>query len=118
MLGKFDGLMQENERFQKLLCLPQLDFWQNTGRLDRPVDIMVSPTLQTSLKEALEGRGISYDVMIDDVQAVADSQMQRDVSLSAVSFDYTIYHTYAEVSIVPIDCTSHYYEPDLHLKNK
>ncbi|XP_033628137.1 carboxypeptidase B-like [Asterias rubens] len=75
----------------------KLDFWQNTGRLDRPVDVMVSPALQTFLKEALEVRGISYDVMIDDVQVVADSQMHRDVSISAASFDYTIYHTYAEI---------------------
>ena len=64
---------------------------------------MVSPALQTFLKEALEVRGISYDVMIDDVQAVADSQMHRDVSISAASFDYTIYHTYAEVSIVKVN---------------
>ena len=85
------------------MFLPQLDFWQNTGRLDRPVDVMVSPALQTFLKEALEVRGISYDVMIDDVQAVADSQMHRDVSISAASFDYTIYHTYAEVSIVKVN---------------
>ncbi|XP_038055621.1 carboxypeptidase B-like isoform X1 [Patiria miniata] len=75
----------------------KLDFWQNTGRLDRPVDIMVPPTVLSYLKETLTRRGLSYDVMIDDVQALADLQMKLDVSISAMAFNYNVYHTYDEI---------------------
>jgi len=81
----------------KDMLAEKVDFWQNTGRLDRPVDIMVSPATQPYLKGALARRGLSYDIMIDDVQVAAESQMKRDLSSNAVSFDYNVYHTYDEI---------------------
>ena len=77
----------------------QLDFWQDTGRLDRPVDVMVPPILQSYVKEALARRGLAHDVMIDNVQAAVESQKQRDVTVQAEAFDYNVYHTYDGVKL-------------------
>jgi len=46
----------------------QLDFWLGPRRLGHPVDVRVPfPSLQ-SLKAHLEANGLSYSVMIEDVQ--------------------------------------------------
>ncbi|XP_022096353.1 carboxypeptidase B-like [Acanthaster planci] len=84
----------------------KLDFWQNSGRLDRPVDVMVPPTALSYMKEALMSRGLSYDVMIADVQALSDSQIKHDVTTSAMSFNYNVYHTYDEIQQWVFDFTT------------
>ena len=61
---------------------------------------MVSPQYQEELKEILDAKHVPYHVMIEDVQALVDSQL-KGVD-TAADFDYTKYHTYAEVGFFPL----------------
>ena len=63
---------------------------------------MVAPQYQEELKEILDAKNVPYHVMIEDVQALVDSQL-KGVD-TAVDFDYTKYHTYAEVGFRSIFC--------------
>ncbi|KGL91666.1 Carboxypeptidase A1, partial [Charadrius vociferus] len=86
----------------------QLDFWLSPRGLGQPVDIRVPfPSLQP-LKAHLEANGISYSIMIEDVQVsggrgeVDDEQMEmlrsrRGLPLSTNTFDYATYHNLDEV---------------------
>merc|ERR1712106_615096 len=47
------------------------DFWTEV-RINAPVDIMVPPGKQAHLETDLELKGISYDIMIPDVQKLID----------------------------------------------
>nr|XP_009935877.1 PREDICTED: carboxypeptidase A1-like [Opisthocomus hoazin] len=80
-----------------------LDFWLGPRRLGHPVDVRVPfPSLQ-SLKAHLEANGLSYSVMIEDVQALVDQERmemlrgRRQLPLSTDAFDYTAYHDLDEI---------------------
>ncbi|NWH83114.1 CBPA1 Carboxypeptidase, partial [Piaya cayana] len=82
----------------------QLDFWLAPRALGYPVDVRVPfPSLQP-LKAHLEANGISYSIMIEDVQALVDHEkmeMARTsrsrLPLTTSTFDYSSYHTLDEV---------------------
>ncbi|NXS62149.1 CBPA1 Carboxypeptidase, partial [Brachypteracias leptosomus] len=82
----------------------QLDFWLEPHGLGQPVDVRVPfPSLQP-LKAHLEANGVSYSIMIEDVQALVDhEQMEmlrspRRLPLSTSTFDYSSYHTLDEIN--------------------
>lgn len=47
---------------------PEIDFWNKLRKVDKAVDIMVSPSYQKDFEEALAARGIEHSVMINDVE--------------------------------------------------
>ena len=55
---------------------PQIDVWQSSKLDSHPMDIMVSPQYQEELKEILDAKHVPYHVMIEDVQALVDSQLK------------------------------------------
>ncbi|NXS23150.1 CBPA1 Carboxypeptidase, partial [Mystacornis crossleyi] len=81
----------------------QLDFWLAPRGLGFPVDIRVPfPSVQP-VKAHLEASGVSYSVMIEDVQALVDEEQtemlrsSRQLPLDTNAFDYQAYHTLDEV---------------------
>ncbi|KAM6137052.1 carboxypeptidase A1-like [Pterocles gutturalis] len=91
--------VQELEDLEEL----QLDFWLSPRGIGYPVDVRVPfPSLQP-LKVHLEANGISYSIMIKDVQALVDDERMdmlrahRRSPLSTASFDYAAYHTLDEI---------------------
>ncbi|NXF13984.1 CBPA1 Carboxypeptidase, partial [Smithornis capensis] len=81
----------------------QLDFWLEPRGLGDPVDIRVPfPSLQP-LKAHLESSGVSYSIMIQDVQALLEEEQRemlrssRRLPLSTDTFNYEAYHTLDEV---------------------
>ncbi|NXT20706.1 CBPA1 Carboxypeptidase, partial [Syrrhaptes paradoxus] len=81
----------------------QLDFWLSPRGIGYPVDVRVPfPSLQ-SVKVHLEANGISYSIMIEDVQTLVDEERtdmlhaRRRALFSASTFDYAAYHTLAEI---------------------
>ncbi|XP_033123555.1 carboxypeptidase A2-like [Anneissia japonica] len=77
-----------------------VEFWQSTRVLARPVDIMVKPKHQYYVKALLKAAGLQYEIMMDDIQKVIDDQREkmdgRMSSSDVASFDYSVYHTYEE----------------------
>ncbi|XP_069720378.1 carboxypeptidase A1-like [Phaenicophaeus curvirostris] len=100
------GNDEELRKVQELQDLEelQLDFWLAPRTLGYPVDVRVPfPSLQP-LKAHLEANGISYSIMIEDVQALVDHEkmemLRRSRShlpLSTSTFDYSSYHTLDEI---------------------
>ncbi|KFP99805.1 Carboxypeptidase A1, partial [Leptosomus discolor] len=82
----------------------QLDFWLAPRGSGYPVDVRVPfPSLQP-LKAHLEANGISYSIMIEDVQALVDRERtemlrssRRRQPLSTSTFEYSAYHTLDEI---------------------
>ncbi|NXP55504.1 CBPA1 Carboxypeptidase, partial [Heliornis fulica] len=81
----------------------QLDFWLAPRGVGHPVDVRVPfPSLQP-VKAHLEANGISYSIMIKDVQALVDHERmemlrsRRQLPLSTNTFDYDTYHSLDEV---------------------
>jgi murein tripeptide amidase MpaA len=72
------------------------DFWTEV-RKDKPVDIMVPPTVQKSFTSQLTTRGVRHEVMIPNVQALIDlekAQAKLGVKSSADhDMSWTEYHT-------------------------
>ncbi|NWI52851.1 CBPA1 Carboxypeptidase, partial [Calyptomena viridis] len=96
---------EELHKVQELQDLEhlQLDFWLEPRGLWDPVDIRVPfPSLQP-VKAHLESGGVSYSVMIRDVQALLEEEQQqmlrssRQLPLSTDAFDYEAYHTLDEI---------------------
>ncbi|XP_071406225.1 carboxypeptidase A1-like [Pithys albifrons albifrons] len=94
--------LQELRELQGLEHL-QLDFWLAPRGLGDPVDIRVPfPSLQP-VKAHLEARGVSYSIMIEDVQALLDEEQRemlrssRRLPLSTTTFNYEAYHTLDEI---------------------
>ncbi|NXG81233.1 CBPA1 Carboxypeptidase, partial [Baryphthengus martii] len=80
----------------------QLDFWRHPSSLGGPSDLRVPfPSLQT-VKTFLESHGISYSIMIEDVQKLLDEEKKtmaksRRAARSISTFDFASYHTLDEV---------------------
>ncbi|NXU67643.1 CBPA1 Carboxypeptidase, partial [Horornis vulcanius] len=81
----------------------QLDFWLAPRELGLPVDIRVPfPSVQ-AVKAHLEASGVSYSIMIEDVQALLDEEQaemlrsSRQLPLNTNTFNYEAYHTIDEV---------------------
>uniref|UniRef100_A0A8B9EXW3 Peptidase M14 domain-containing protein n=1 Tax=Anser cygnoides TaxID=8845 RepID=A0A8B9EXW3_ANSCY len=80
----------------------QVDFWRDPTKPGRPSDLHVPfPSLQ-AVKIFLESHGISYSIMIEDVQQLLDEEkktmmLARGLERSASTFDFASYHTLDEV---------------------
>ena len=73
----------------------QLDFWVGPTHVNRPVDIMVSPTLIDDLTRTLRKRGVKFFNWIEDVQTRMDKEREDGASTNA--WGLTKYNTYEEV---------------------
>ncbi|XP_051468574.1 carboxypeptidase A1-like [Apus apus] len=96
---------EELQKVQELQDLEelQLDFWLSPRGLGHPVDVRVPfPSLQP-LKAHLEANGVSYSIMIEDVQDLLDEEQQemlrsrRGMPLSTDTFNYGTYHSLDEI---------------------
>uniref|UniRef100_A0A8B9TK48 Peptidase M14 domain-containing protein n=1 Tax=Anas platyrhynchos TaxID=8839 RepID=A0A8B9TK48_ANAPL len=86
-------------------CPHQLDFWRDPTKPGHPSDLRVPfPSLQ-AVKIFLESHGISYSIMIKDVQVREKKIMllSKEKERSASTFDFASYHTLDEVlcSVAP-----------------
>ncbi|XP_068257302.1 carboxypeptidase A1-like isoform X2 [Nyctibius grandis] len=94
---------EELQMVQELQELEDLQVLGAVTGVGHPVDVRVPfPSLQP-LKAHLEANGISYSIMIEDVQTlVDDEQMEmlrshRRLPFSTATFDYTSYHSLDEI---------------------
>ncbi|NXO62473.1 CBPA1 Carboxypeptidase, partial [Phainopepla nitens] len=97
-----DEELQKVQELQDLEHL-QLDFWLAPRGLGLPIDIRVPfPSLQ-AVKVHLEAAGVSYSIMIEDVQALLDEEQtemlrsSRQLALNTNTFNYEAYHTIDEI---------------------
>ncbi|XP_050747335.1 carboxypeptidase A1-like [Gymnogyps californianus] len=97
-----DEELQKVQELQDLEEL-QLDFWLEPRGPGYPVDVRVPfPSLQP-FKAHLEANGISYSIMIEDVQTLVDHERMemlrgpRQALVSTNAFDYAAYHTLDEI---------------------
>ncbi|XP_020039394.2 carboxypeptidase A1 [Castor canadensis] len=80
----------------------QLDFWRHPARPGIPIDVRVPfPSLQ-AVKIFLESHGISYEIMIKDVQLLLDEEQEQMATVqtraaSTDAFNYATYHTLEEI---------------------
>ncbi|XP_062054188.1 carboxypeptidase A1 [Lepus europaeus] len=80
----------------------QLDFWRGPARPGSPIDVRVPfPSIQ-AVKIFLEAHGISYEIMIEDVQTLLDEEQEqmfafRARATSTDTFNYATYHTLEEI---------------------
>eukprot|EP00075_Anas_platyrhynchos_P022272 XP_027311525.1 carboxypeptidase A1-like [Anas platyrhynchos] len=80
----------------------QLDFWRDPTKPGHPSDLRVPfPSLQ-AVKIFLESHGISYSIMIKDVQQLLDEEkkimlLSKEKERSASTFDFASYHTLDEI---------------------
>ncbi|XP_077999099.1 carboxypeptidase B-like [Glandiceps talaboti] len=113
---RFDGhqvlrIQPENEdeiqaikRLQQQYGESQVDFWKEPSDVLQPIDVMVSPDAADEIVDLFKGVEIRHNVMIDDVQALIDSQLQqrrrrrRECEEEDIAdFDYGVYHTYDQI---------------------
>ena len=52
---------------------PHLDFWTEIG-LNRPVDIMMTPFMRSSVPVQLESHGMKVSIMIEDVETLIEEE--------------------------------------------
>ncbi|NXQ35595.1 CBPA1 Carboxypeptidase, partial [Alaudala cheleensis] len=102
-------LPQSHEELQKVQELQelehlQLDFWLAPHGLGRPVDIRVPFRSLQAVKAHLNAQGISFSVMIEDVQALLDEEQRemlrssrQQLPLNTNTFNYQTYHTIDEI---------------------
>ncbi|XP_068526270.1 carboxypeptidase A1-like [Anas acuta] len=80
----------------------QLDFWRDPTKPGHPSDLRVPfPSLQ-AVKIFLESHGISYSIMIKDVQQLLDEEkkimlLSKEKERSTSTFDFASYHTLDEI---------------------
>ncbi|XP_030335622.1 carboxypeptidase A1-like [Strigops habroptila] len=80
----------------------QVDFWRHPGSPGHPADLRVPfPSLQ-AVKTLLESKGISYSIMIEDLQKLLDEEKKamaksRRTERSTSTFDFASYHTIDEI---------------------
>ncbi|XP_002741167.2 carboxypeptidase B-like [Saccoglossus kowalevskii] len=75
---------------------------QDSGKYDfwhYPNHVMTSPTHKQELVRSLELNDIDYDIWIEDVQQLIDnySPDTRTTTTAQDDYDYSVYHTYAEI---------------------
>ncbi|NXK81189.1 CBPA1 Carboxypeptidase, partial [Amazona guildingii] len=80
----------------------QVDFWRHPASPGHPSDLRVPfPSLQ-AVKTLLESNGISYSIMIQDLQKLLDEEKKamaksRRTERSTSTFDFASYHTIDEI---------------------
>ncbi|NXD71671.1 CBPA5 Carboxypeptidase, partial [Eolophus roseicapillus] len=80
----------------------QVDFWRHPASPSHPADVRVPfPSLQ-AVKTLLESNGISYSILIQDLQKLLDEEKKamaksRRTERSTSTFDFASYHTIDEV---------------------
>ncbi|POI33255.1 hypothetical protein CIB84_002992 [Bambusicola thoracicus] len=80
----------------------QIDFWRDPTKPGRPADLRVPFSRLQSVKVFLESHGISYNIMIEDVQQLLDEEkrtmmLSRRMERSANEFNFASYHTLEEI---------------------
>ncbi|XP_006120381.2 carboxypeptidase A1-like [Pelodiscus sinensis] len=90
--------VKELEELQDL----QLDFWQEPGSPEVPIDVRVPFASLQAVKAFLEFNRIRYSILIDDVQMLVDeeaTQMIRHhfMPQTLETFNYASYHTLEEI---------------------
>ncbi|KAM4874151.1 carboxypeptidase A1 [Thomomys bottae] len=80
----------------------QLDFWRDPTRPGTPIDVRVPFSSLQAVKIFLESHGISYTIMIEDVQSLLDKEKKQMSTLQARAqstdtFNYATYHTLEEI---------------------
>ncbi|XP_040584653.1 carboxypeptidase A1 [Mesocricetus auratus] len=80
----------------------KLDFWRDPVRPGLPIDVRVPFSSIQAVKVFLESQGISYDIMIEDVQSLLDEEQEQMSNfqaraLSTDTFNYATYHTLDEI---------------------
>lgn len=80
------------------------DFWQHPRSPLRAVDIMLTPNQMHKLDAVLSKHGMSHTAMIQDVGELMNQQQKsskrttENRALNSISdFDYTVYHSLADV---------------------
>ncbi|XP_038608796.1 carboxypeptidase A5-like isoform X1 [Tachyglossus aculeatus] len=91
-------VLKDLEHFKHL----QVDFWRSPLRPSLPVDMRVPFSSLQSVKAYLKSHGISYSIMIDDVQVLIDKEREamaasRRLERSSGNFDFSSYHTIEEI---------------------
>ncbi|XP_077593777.1 carboxypeptidase A1-like [Stigmatopora nigra] len=81
-----------------------LDFWKEANDVDINVDIRVPSESLEAVKLFLESNNIKFSVMIEDLQAILDEELEEmDASARLAmprntdNFDYSNYHTISEI---------------------
>jgi len=75
------------------------DFWTEI-RANRPVDIMVTPSMAGDLETLLTQQGVDWSLMIEDVQTIIDQQKPdstRTISDSKHAMTWDEYHTLEDI---------------------
>lgn len=80
----------------------QIDFWLDPTKPGRPADLRVPFSRLQAVKVFLESHGISYNIMIEDVQQLLDEEkrtmmLSRRMERSANEFNFASYHTLEEI---------------------
>ncbi|XP_051857008.1 carboxypeptidase A5-like [Antechinus flavipes] len=80
----------------------KVDFWHAPARSSLPVDMRVPFSNLNAVKNYLNSSGISYTIMIKDIQALLDEEKKgmsssRRLERSTSSFRYNAYHTLEEI---------------------
>lgn len=47
---------------------PEVDFWTESRRINKAVDLMIAPLFQAEFEEQLAKQGIQHSVIINDVE--------------------------------------------------
>ncbi|KAM6301867.1 carboxypeptidase A1-like [Podargus strigoides] len=80
----------------------QVDFWRDPTTPGRPADLRVPFSSLQAVKVFLESNGISYSIMIEDVQELVDEEKKammksRRTERSTSTFNFASYHTIDEI---------------------
>ncbi|GCB74247.1 hypothetical protein scyTo_0003335 [Scyliorhinus torazame] len=79
----------------------KLNFWKAPERTDLPIEIRVPRKHAHTVKSFLESNGITYSVMIKNLQSLADEEHVRmlfsDQRNGTNGFDYRSYHNLKEI---------------------
>ena len=71
--GQMEALVQMRDN-------PHLDFWTEIG-LNRPVDIMMTPYMKSSVPAQLESLGMKVSTMIQDVESLIEEERKSKPEL-------------------------------------
>merc|ERR1712226_232201 len=88
--------MTTSKALQSLKLEDDFDFWKDPV-IGRSADIMASPQMLPELQQLLSKHGIHYTVMIEDVEAVTQSQMKPKTKLNA-GFDWEDYQSHDDIN--------------------
>merc|ERR1711936_254738 len=87
--------MTTSKALQSLQLEDDFDFWQDPV-IGRSADIMASPQMLPELQQLLSKHGIHYTVMIEDVEALTQSQMKPETKSDA-GFDWEDYQSHDDI---------------------